>query len=120
MARVQISGITAEGAELPAILTGYADQTRNGKPVRKAIHEIEITDYQVAYRDNEEILHIPAVFDEFLTDYPECNAHGDVDACGLWIRHADEVKLKDIHVQPRSMNNRAVVKLHDVGYPNDI
>ena len=115
VSNIRIEHIEAEGAELPAILTGYADTTRAGKPVRKAIHDIEVSDYRVTYRDNEEILHIPAEFDEFLIDYPESNAHGDVDACGIWIRHADRVRLSDIHVTPRAVNTRAVITLHDVG-----
>lgn len=111
---VKIEGISAENAELPAILTGYADKTKDGKPVRRAIQDIQIRDYTVKYRDNEEILHIPAAFDEFLTDYPESNAHGDVDACGLWVRHADRVKLENIRVTPRTMNTREAVKYYDV------
>ncbi|MBQ6960294.1 MAG: hypothetical protein IJP78_04875 [Clostridia bacterium] len=114
IARVNILGISAENAELPAILTGYADKTKGGRPVRRAIRDIHIRDYAVTYRDNEEILHIPAGFEEFLTDYPESNAHGDVDACGIWVRHADRVKLENIRITPRTMNKRETVKLYDV------
>lgn len=111
---IRIEHITAEGAELPAILTGYADQTGKGGPVRKPIHDIAVSDYRITYRDNEEILHIPVEFDEFLADYPESNAHGDVDAYGLWVRHADRVTLSGIQVTPRSMNTRACVRMYDV------
>ena len=111
---VRIEHLQAREAELPAILTGYADHTRSGKPIRKAIHDICLSDYQVVYRDNEEILHLPAEYDEFLTDYPECNAHGDVDAYGLWIRHADRVTVQDIQVTPRSMNvQRKLIQRYD-------
>ena len=111
---VRIEGITAENAELPAILTGYADRTLAGKPVRRAIEDITVRDYRAVYRDNEEIVRLPAEFDEFLTDYPECNAHGDVDACGLWVRHADRVTLENIRVTPRAMNTREIIKQYDV------
>ena len=114
IARVTVTGLTAEGAELPAILTGYADETKGGRPVRRALEDIRISDYQVTYRDNEEILRIPEEFGEFLTDYPESNAHGDVDACGLWVRHADRVKLENVRIAPRSMNTREAVRLYDV------
>ena len=114
IARVKIERISVENAELPAILTGYVDQTKEGKPVRRAIEDIHVSDYIVIYRDNKEILHLPEKFDEFLTDYPESNAHGDVDACGLWIRHADRVTLEKIQVTPRSMNTRETIKCYDV------
>ena len=112
--QIVIEHVSAEKAELPAILTGYTDTAKSGKTIRKAIHDIEISDYQVIYRDNQEILHLPETFEEFLTDYPESNAHGDVDACGLWIRHADHVVLKDIQVKPRSVNDRPMIRKYDV------
>ena len=112
--RITIERLYAREAELPAILTGYADRTPGGKPIRKAIHDIRISGYQVIYRDNREILHLPDEYDEFLTDYPECNAHGDVDAYGLWIRHADRVTLQDIQVTPRPMNvSRPMIRRYD-------
>ena len=111
---VRICDIEAADAELPAILTGYTDVTKAGKPVRKAISDIGIQNYRVTYRDNQEILHLPAAFDEFLTEYPESNAHGDVDACGLWIRHADHVLLENIQITPRSVNSREKIRLYDV------
>lgn len=111
---VTIENIRAEEAELPAILTGYADMTPGGKPVRKAISDIKVRDYVVTYRQNKEILHIPEQFDEFLTDYPESNAHGDVDACGLWVRHADGVTLEGVQVTPRKGNTRDIIRMHDV------
>ncbi len=114
IARVKIERITAQNAELPAILTGYADETKDGKPVRRAIEDIQISEYTIQYRDNEEILRLPKAFEEFLTDYPESNAHGDVDACGIWVRHADRVKLENIRVTPRGMNTRAIIKQYDV------
>ncbi len=113
---IRIEHISAENAELPAILTGFEDWTRQGKRIRKAIQDIEVSDYQVAYRNSQEIIRLPRAFDEFLTDYPESNAHGDVDACGLWIRHADRVTLKEIHVTPRQGNTRPVIKMYDVAY----
>ena len=112
--QVSIEHLYAQGAELPAILTGYTDCTRSGKPVRKAIHDIRISDYRVVYRDNQEVLHLPKEYDEFLTDYPECNAHGDVDAYGIWIRHADRVTVQNIQVKPRSMNTgRSLIRRYD-------
>lgn len=114
VSHVRVSDVEATGAELPAILTGYADVTKAGNPVRKAISDIAVENYRVTYRDNQEILHIPAVFDEFLTDYPESNAHGDVDAYGLWIRHADHVRLENIQITPRSANIREMIRLYDV------
>ena len=115
--RVTIEQISAVGAELPAILTGFTDTTKGGIPVRKALHEIRISDYQVRYHDNREVLHLPDAYEEFLTDYPESNAHGDVDACGIWARHVDALHVDGVRVIPRSCNTRPVLRFLDVRMP---
>ena len=115
ISQVRIESIHAQNAELPAILTGYVDTTKENKTIRKAIDGITVQDYDVTYRDNEEILHLPNEFEEFLTDYPESNAHGDVDAYGIWVRHADRVALRNIRVKPRRMNTREMIQMYDVG-----
>ena len=57
---------------------------------------------------------VPEVIEEFLNSYPESNAHGDVDACGIWARHVDELVLEEISVKPRRCNTRDVITLDDV------
>ena len=111
---VTVENLHAEQADLPAILTGYEDRTPLGRPVRKPLRDIRVSDYEVRYRESEEILHIPEHVEEFLTGYPECNAHGDVGACGLWVRHAKNVKLERIRIRPRARNTREWIQLLDV------
>ena len=112
--RVTLENISAEEADLPAILTGYTDQTQAGITVRRAPDQITIRNYQAAYRECEEKLRLPENYQEFLTNYPESNAHGDVDACGLWMRHLDRVTLENITVVPRACNTRETIVMRDV------
>lgn len=111
---ITIEHVKAENAEIPSIVTGFVTTRADGTPVRRAISDIAIRDVEVVYRDAQEIIRLPESYDEFLTQYPECNAHGDVDACGFWVRHADRVQLEDIRVTPRTCNTRRVIALHDV------
>ena len=106
---VLVEDITADRADLPAILTGYLD----GR-VRKPLRNITVRNYIVRYRECPEVLQLPEVYDEFLTEYPECNAHGDVNACGLWIQHADHVTLENVAVIPRKADSRPVIVQMDV------
>ena len=77
--------------------------------------DITVRDYRIVYRDNEEILHLPEKPGEFLDEYPESNAHGDVDAYGIWVHHADRISLENISVTPRSKNSRSkMIAYHDV------
>ena len=91
---------------------------RDGSVVRRPLENITVSSYHVVYRDNEEIVEIPKTFDEFLEDYPESNAHGDVDAYGIWARHIDNLVLEDINVVPRSCNTRKAICLYDVNNKN--
>ena len=114
-----ISGITIENVkatnvELPSIVTGFMTRRPDGTPVRRAVSDITLRNMEILYRDNKEVIRLPEEFDEFLVEYPECNAHGDVDACGFWVRHADRVTLDNINVTPRSCNTRKKIKLWDV------
>ncbi|MCC8103665.1 MAG: right-handed parallel beta-helix repeat-containing protein [Clostridiales bacterium] len=111
--QVCIENIHATDAELPSILTGFVAYKKDGSKVRQAIHNITISGFYVMYRDNEEILEIPDEFTEFLTDYPESNVHGDVDAYGIWARHVDDLVMKEICVKPRSSNTREMIRLYD-------
>lgn len=111
---IRIENISASDAELPAILTGFEAARKDGTLVRKPLRNITVSGYRVRYRDNEEIVELPETFDEFLTDYPESNAHGDVDAYGIWARHVDHLVLEDIQVVPRSCNTREMIRVYDV------
>ena len=111
---IRIENIHATNAELPAILTGYQTTKKDGTIVRKPLKNITVNGYHVVYCDNKEIVEIPEQFDEFLEDYPESNAHGDVDAYGIWARHVDGLSLEDIDVTPRSCNTREKIRLYDV------
>lgn len=110
---ILIENIEALNAELPAILTGFAAKKKNGETVRKALKNVTVSDYNVIYRDNKEIIELPESFDEFLKDYPESNAHGDVDAYGIWARHVDGLVLKNVNVTPRSCNTRDMIRIYD-------
>jgi len=103
---VQIEKIRAERAESPCIITGYRDTKPDGTVVRRAPENICIRDFTMVYHDNGERIEVPTEIEEFLTDYPESNAHGDVPACGIWARHIDSLQLENVEITPRSCNTR--------------
>ena len=111
---VTLERIRAEGCELPCILTGYETKTRAGRAVRKPLRDITVRDMTMVYRDNAEVVRVPPVIEEYLDDYPESNAHGDVPACGLWARHIDGLTVEGFRVTPRSCNTRAEIVTEDV------
>ncbi len=114
ISNITIENIKAVDAEVPSIITGYEAEKNDGTKVRRAVTNVIVRDFNVAYRDNQEVVAVPETFDEFLHDYPESNAHGDVDAYGIWARHVDGLALERIHVEPRSCNTREKIKYYDV------
>lgn len=111
---ITIENVRAREVEVPSILTGYETEKRDGIKVRRPLVNIAIRNFDVEYRDNAEEITIPEQFEEFLQEYPESNAHGDVDACGIWARHIDGLVLEQIKVRPRSCNTRETIRLYDV------
>lgn len=114
ISNILIENVRAENAELPCIMTGFEAKRKDGSIVRNPLKNIQILNFVMKYRDNSEEIFIPKVFDEFLRDYPESNAHGDVDACGIWVRHADGIILENISILPRHQNTREKIKKYDV------
>ena len=111
---VLLEDISAIDAEVPSLLFGFVTEKPDGKEVRKPIQDITVRRFKAVYTDNKEIVEVPEVIEEFLYDYPENNSVGDVDAYGIWARHADRLTLEDVDVVPRSMNTRDMIKLYDV------
>lgn len=111
---IRIENIAASDVELPCIITGYADRKKDGSPVRQAVSDIAIANAVLKYREAGEKVTVPDPVPEFLTDYPESNAHGDVPACGFYVRHADRVSLENILVAPRKANTRETIVMEDV------
>ena len=111
---IRIENVCAHGVEVPSLIFGFETEGTNGEKIRKPVKDITICHFEAVYQDNEEILEIPETVEEFLYEYPENNLVGDVDACGLWVRHCDGLVLEDIRVVPRSINRREKIRLYDV------
>lgn len=111
---IQIENISAIDAEVPSIITGFETYKKDKTIVRKPVENVIVRNMTVQYRKNEEIIEVPEHIEEFLVDYPESNAHGDVSACGIWVRHVDGIQLKNIDIIPRETNIRKKIVLDDV------
>lgn len=102
---VRIERVSAQEVEVPGIITGFKD-TEAGDTAEGRVRDIHIREFCAVYRDNREELHPEKTVYENVRDYPENNAFGDVPACGLYIRHGENVTVEDSRVVPRSMNQR--------------
>ena len=111
---VTIENINATGVEVPSLIFGFEARNEEGKNIRKAVKNIKVKLFKAVYCDNEEMLDIPHPIEEYLYQYPENNTFGDVDACGIWVRHVDGLELEQVEIIPRSCNTRDKIRLYDV------
>ena len=82
--------------------------------IRRPVRNIAVKDFHVSYRNTRAVLHVPERIEEYLKEYPENNTFGDVDACGIWVRHVDGIKLTEIDIIPRAEETREKIKMYDV------
>ncbi|MBQ8161328.1 MAG: hypothetical protein IJ083_11370 [Clostridia bacterium] len=114
-----VSGITledirAEHTDLPCIITGFMDRNRQGRTLRRLLRNISIRGFHVHQDERPAIVQVMDETPEFLTGYPECNAHGDVPASGMYLRHAEGIQLSDIRIVTRPDDEREVIIYEDV------
>ena len=107
---ITIENIDAEGMESTCIITGFRDE--DGSEGR--IKDITIKNMKAVYLDNEERLSVLPEIRENVRDYPESNALGDMPSYGFYVRHADNVKLENVCITPRSCNTREMILTDDV------
>ena len=111
---VRISHVKSENAEVPSLIFGFLCETEDGVAIRRPVRNIAVKDFHVSYRNTRAVLHVPERIEEYLKEYPENNTFGDVDACGIWVRHVDGIKLTEIDIIPRAEETREKIKMYDV------
>lgn len=111
---IRINDITAIDAEAPTIISGFQLAGTDMQTIRQPIKKIAISNLKVIYRECKEIVRVPENIEEYLTEYPENNNFGDVDAYGIWARHVDDLELINIDIIPRSSNQRDKIKKIDI------
>ena len=46
-------------------------------------------------------------------EYPECNRFRNINAYGIFLRHADNIQIRNVKVEPRKNTLRAYKKIID-------
>jgi polygalacturonase len=109
---ILIENIKATNVEVPSIITGFVNTKKDGSLITKAVTNVTVKDFYAEYKDNEEIVSVPDVIEEYVYQYPENNTFGDVDAYGIWVRHVENINLDNIDIKPRTMNKRQCIKVY--------
>lgn len=87
---IRISDMKADGVELPIIIAGYK-QNHKIKRVKNVTLENIVLNYADIPETVDKRLFIP----EYVTVYPECWRFRNLPAYALWIRHAENITIKE-------------------------
>lgn len=104
---VTITNIQAINVQLPSVITGVKD-----KDTTLRVTNINISNFEVVYYDNNERVLFYNKVPEHPAMYPDVWMFGDVPAYGIFIRHAD-VEYDNITVIPRSINKREMIVINN-------
>ena len=102
---VQIANVVATGAKLPSVIAGYP-----GAPVSG----IGIDGFSVGMAAGGPG---PALLDEIPERpafYPDPTMFGALPACGLFLRHVEELRLRDFAIKPVAADERPLITADDV------
>lgn len=101
---VKVENLTADGIEIPVILTGTKDLT---------VQNITLTDFNLQYAPGEDYYDYRPFVPAYDDTYPECNRMRNLNAYGLYGRYAENVKLKNFTVVPRENTKRTEMLLKE-------
>ena len=87
-----VKNVTAQNVELPIIIAGYKQK---GKI--KRVQNVLLENIDVEYADIPETVDKRFFIPEYAKVYPECWRFRNLPAYFLWVRHAENIKLKNVN-----------------------
>lgn len=101
---VKVENFTADGVEIPVIITGTKCLT---------VQDISLNCVHLQYAAGEDYYDYRPFVPSYGDTYPECNRMRNLNAYGLYGRYADNVKLIGFTVVPREHTKRTEMLLKD-------
>ncbi len=101
---ISISNVKAQKTEIPVMIMGIPKQ----KP-----SDITLSNFDMRYADGKDYFDFRIKIPEQEKEYPECNRFRNINAYGIFVRHAENVALKNFKVLPRKNTHRKFKKIID-------
>lgn len=101
---VVIKNVMAKNTEIPVMIMGIPNQKING---------VSITDFYAEYRQGKDYYDYRLKIPEQEKEYPESNRFRNINAYGVFIRHADNVFLENFKTVSRKNTRRKFKKIID-------
>lgn len=101
---ISIKNIKAKNIEIPVIIMGIPKQI---------VKNVYLEDFDIKYADGKDYYDLRFKIPEQEKEYPECNRFRNINAYGIFVRHAENVKLNNIKIKPREKTKRKFKKIID-------
>ena len=101
---ISIKNLSAENAEIPIMIMGIPKQK---------IKDVRLENFDIKYKSGVDYFDFRFKIPEQEREYPECNRFRNLNAYGVFLRHADNVKIRKVNVIPRKYTLRSYKKIID-------
>ena len=101
---ITVKNIKAENTEIPIMIMGIPNQK---------INDVKLENFDVKYAEGKDYIDLRFKIPEQEKEYPECNRFRNVNAYGVFLRHADYVQIRNVKVKPRAKTLRTYKKIID-------
>ena len=101
---ISIKNIKAENIEIPIMIMGIPNQK---------ISDVNLYNFDLRYSKGKDYFDLRFKIPEQEKEYPECNRFRNINAYGVFVRHAKNILLENINVKPRTKTYRKFKKIID-------
>lgn len=101
---INIKNIRAKNIEIPTMIMGIPNQKIKG---------VQLENFNIRYAEGKDYFDLRFRIPEQEKEYPECNRFRNINAYGIFVRHAENVSLKSFKVLPRKNTFRRFKKIID-------
>ena len=101
---VYVKNIKAENIEIPIMIMGIPNQK---------ICDVNLKNFNLKYADGKDYFDLRFKIPEQEKEYPECNRFRNINAYGVFVRHAKNIALENVNVKPRNKTYRKFKKIID-------
>lgn len=104
ISNITVKNVKAKNVEIPVMIMGIPNQK---------IIDVKLENFDIRYTDGKDYFDFRFKIPEQEKEYPECNRFRNINAYGIFVRHAENISLENFKVKPREKTHRKFKKLID-------
>lgn len=104
ISNVSVNNIKSRNAEIPVMIMGIENQK---------ICDVKLSNFEIKYANGKDYFDFRIKIPEQEKEYPECNRFRNINAYGIFVRHAENISVENFKVKPRANTHRKFKKIID-------